>query len=66
MVVDIEQKIQIFFDNNIPCPSYIKNCEGLREEFRKELEGLRQRPGCSSCMERGLRHRFIERLRAEI
>ena len=65
MIVDLQHKIQVFFDNNIPCPPYINNCEALREEFKREYDASKQRQGCSSCMERSLRNRFIERLQSE-
>lgn len=48
--------IEHFFDFTKPCPSAVKDCENIREEYNKRLEGLKSKPGCSSCTIRSLRN----------
>ena len=50
---------QLFFDFSVPCPSNIPNCEKLREDYKSEYEDLKKSPGCTSCMERNLRNKYI-------
>jgi hypothetical protein len=48
-----------FFIKEIPCPESIPNCGNLREEYFSELEKYKQNGGCSSCIERSLRNKYI-------
>jgi hypothetical protein len=50
---------QQFFDFDNPCPPEIINCAKLREDYKSELDKLRRSEGCTSCMERSLRNKYI-------
>lgn len=55
----MEEIPQKFFDLSQPCPPEIKDCENLRELYKAELESLKSQGICSSCVERGLRNKYI-------
>jgi len=51
-----------FFDFSQPCPQNIQNCEMVRGEYARELDEMRKRGGCGSCIERNLRQQYIVKL----
>jgi hypothetical protein len=48
--------IEQFFTLDKPCPDSIKDCEQVRDDYKKRLEILKSQPGCSSCKLRSLRN----------
>lgn len=57
----MEQIIQ-FFNNSLPCPSEIPNCEGLRIEYADQLNALKRSGGCNSCAENKFKNQYIIKL----
>jgi len=53
------EKIIQFFDNNLPCPSEIPDCEKRRVEYAEKLDNLKRSGGCSKCAENRLKNEFI-------
>jgi hypothetical protein len=47
-----------FFNFELPCPSFIKDCEALRNDYRVALENLNA-TGCSECQKNALKAHFI-------
>lgn len=50
---------QQFFDFELPCPEEIPNCNNLRKQYTEELSTLKSSGGCTSCLERNLRNKYI-------
>jgi len=50
---------QQFFDFELPCPEEIPHCSNLRIQFAEELSTLKSSGGCTSCLERNLRNKYI-------
>lgn len=50
---------QQFFEFDLPCPVEIPNCTRLREQYVEEFNTLKKSGGCSSCLERNLRNKYI-------
>jgi len=47
-----------FFDLSNPCPSSIKNCEQLREEYVQDLQKLATSNNCGGCQEINLKAEY--------
>jgi len=52
-----------FFNTLVDCPSEIPNCEQLRQEYVRTLDGMKVKGACSSCAERSLRNNFLSKLK---
>jgi hypothetical protein len=50
--------IDEFFNLELSCPSFIKDCEVLRNDYRVALENLNS-TGCSECQKNALKAHFI-------
>ena len=48
-----------FFDLARPCPDEITDCNKHRAEYIRELNELKMRGGCSPCIEKSLKNRYI-------
>lgn len=61
----MEQIIQ-FFNNTLPCPPEIPDCEKHRIDFLSQLDNLKRSGGCSKCAENRLKNEFIVKLQGII
>lgn len=62
----LEEITRRFFENTVPCPEQVPDCQNLRLEYNQTLEGLKRNGGCSSCQERNLKNTFIAKIAALI
>jgi len=60
----IDKIIEEFFDENIPCPNEIPQCQNKRLAYKEELGKLGG--GCTQCAKNSLKARFIEALWKDI
>jgi hypothetical protein len=51
-----------FFNNTLPCPTDIPDCEKLRIEYAVQLNDLKRQGGCSKCAETAFKNKFIIKL----
>lgn len=54
-----EQDQVDFFNDSLPCPESIKDCQHLREQYFKEIEKYTQERVCNSCIQRSLRNKYL-------
>jgi len=59
-------KIMQFFDFNKPCPPEITDCDQHRAQFIRDLNDLKMRGGCGTCIEKQLRHRYMAMLQSHL
>jgi hypothetical protein len=51
--------INEFFDFNGPCPDNIPNCQGLREQYQKDIQTVRN-ANCRPCAETKIKVKYME------
>lgn len=53
-----EEAVEDFFNLDLPCPDFIKNCALLRNDYTVALQNLNA-TGCSECQKNALKMHFI-------
>jgi len=48
-----------FFEINQPCPNSIPDCDALRLQYVTEVNDLKKRGLCGSCVERNTRNKYL-------
>jgi len=57
-------QIMQFFDLARDCPAEIPNCQNYRNEYVRELNELKLRGGCGTCIEKQLKQGYMLTLQA--
>lgn len=67
--MDIATEYQIvtrFFQMDQPCPSEIKDCQSLRNNYIQSNNALKNRPGCYPCNHNNLRTNTVQLIKKNL